>query len=215
MITVLTLGNIKSLDSDIILKIISLMPYERRERAFNMREMPQKENAACYGLLLYGLKNLYSYSGKIEFSYGEYEKPYIKDGPFFNFSHCENSAVCAFSDFEVGVDIQQPSTPSNGVIKRVCTENEQEMLTLHGEFSRLWTQKESILKYRGVGISGMKELPDLSTYDKNSTAYNICDFFLNTFCINGNSVSVCGEESEVRIREIQVCEFLDFIKTVD
>ncbi len=92
---------------------------------------------------------------------GENKKPYLKGcrNLFFSLSHSEPYAVCAFFDKEIGIDIEKLSEVSESVIKRVTTEKEYALLTKLGgepkkeQFIRLWTVKESYVKYLGKGLS--------------------------------------------------------------
>ena len=90
-------------------------------------------------------------------------KPALPDpfGVYFNISHSKGMAVCAVADEEIGVDIEVPVWAGSRLIRKVFTKREQEFLEgFRGEpelykeyFSRLWTLKESYLKWRGTGFS--------------------------------------------------------------
>ncbi len=75
----------------------------------------------------------------------------------FNISHSEEYVICVISDKPVGVDIQKIGEYNPDVAKRVC--NEKELLEIENsfdkasEFTKLWTQKEAILKMYGIGIA--------------------------------------------------------------
>ena len=84
-------------------------------------------------------------------------KPTVK-GCSFNLSHTADIAVCAISDLEVGIDIERPRTLSDAVIKRAFTPHEIEMVGDDTErFIRLWTIKESVMKWYGLGLGLMPE----------------------------------------------------------
>lgn len=95
--------------------------------------------------------------------YGRDGKPKIKSKErvyHFNLSHSGVYAVCAFSSTEVGVDIQQMSdTVSDKMLRVGCSQREYKYLTeldekrRRSEFYRLWTIKESYMKYLGSGLS--------------------------------------------------------------
>ncbi len=99
--------------------------------------------------------------GHIE--YGRDGKPKLRTGEHvynFNLSHSGVYAVCAFSSTEVGVDIQKVSpSVSDRILRVACSPHEYLYLTeLSGEecvseFYRLWTIKESYMKYLGSGLS--------------------------------------------------------------
>lgn len=92
----------------------------------------------------------------------EHGKPYLKktDSPlFFNISHSGDFVVCAFSDTEIGVDIERINEARLAVAGRFFhPEENQELLNCPEEkrnelFFRYWSGKESFLKYMGTGLS--------------------------------------------------------------
>lgn len=108
----------------------------------------------------------------IDIDYGEKGKPYLREYPFFfNLSHSGTYAVCAVSDREVGVDIQQCTLADiDRLAARFFSEREysamQECATEEGKrrlFFRLWTRKEAYGKLLGAGVwetVGRNMLPD-------------------------------------------------------
>lgn len=94
-----------------------------------------------------------------EFAYTEYGKPYLLNysDVHFNISHSGKYVVCAVSDKPVGVDIQRIGEYNSDVAKRVCNEKElvqiENSLDKASEFTKLWTQKEAVLKMHGTGIA--------------------------------------------------------------
>lgn len=97
---------------------------------------------------------------KQEFNYTEYGKPYLINfsDVHFNISHSGEYVACAVSDKPVGVDIQKIGEYNCDVAKRVC--NEKELVQIENssdkasEFTKLWAQKEAVLKMYGTGITG-------------------------------------------------------------
>lgn len=89
-------------------------------------------------------------------------KPYFKNRPgfYFNLSHSGEYAVCALSDREVGVDIQEWRKLSmDNMAKRIFDGKEMEIWQKHsGEakksyFYSVWTAKEACVKCTGAGLS--------------------------------------------------------------
>lgn len=93
----------------------------------------------------------------------EHEKPYLKEYEdiFFNLSHSGNVAICAISDRELGADVQQLKTFSDSLIKRAFDEREisyiestyKEASEKSRAYTKLWTIKESVMKYYSSGLS--------------------------------------------------------------
>lgn len=96
-----------------------------------------------------------------DFSYGSNGKPYFPDYPQFHFSisHSGNYAVCAASDCEVGVDIQEIRPVKASIAERFFTETERmQMERVTGDeeirmLFRIWSAKESYVKLTGRGMA--------------------------------------------------------------
>lgn len=89
--------------------------------------------------------------------YGQNGKPEI-EGLHFNISHAENFVICSVSENPVGCDIEKIRSIKSGFEKRFFTQNEVSYLDkFSGEeklkqFFRLWTMKESYMKFTGEGM---------------------------------------------------------------
>lgn len=92
---------------------------------------------------------------------GEGGKPYLAGlvrQVYFNLSHSGEYVVCAFSESEIGVDIERIGCERMGVARRFFHPDEIRTLEETGEnerkelFFRYWTVKESFLKYKGTGL---------------------------------------------------------------
>lgn len=82
-------------------------------------------------------------------------KPCFADrkGLFFSLSHSGAYAVCALSEEEVGVDIQQEKDSfSPGIIRRILHEREDLDGTDVSALFRLWAAKEAYVKCTGDGL---------------------------------------------------------------
>ena len=103
--------------------------------------------------------------GQIGFSYGKWGKPQLNrllvPGLHFNVSHCEGWAAIAFSQKEIGVDLEipRPRLKARAVLPQILTEEEQTAwrgipaATQESEALQLWTCKEALLKAMGLGIA--------------------------------------------------------------
>lgn len=99
----------------------------------------------------------------LEYTYGKNGKPYFRNFPYyFSLSHSEGYAVCAFSQEEIGADIQQQRPCDvDGLARRFFSEQERirlEQKSLYQErmqlFYKLWCRKEAYGKLTGEGIAG-------------------------------------------------------------
>ena len=96
---------------------------------------------------------------KQNFTYTEHGKPHLTNYPdvHFNISHSGEYVVCGVSDKPIGVDIQKIGKYNSDVAKRVCNKKELKQIEYSSdkayEFTKLWTQKEAVLKMHGIGIA--------------------------------------------------------------
>ncbi len=109
-----------------------------------------------------------------KFAYLEYGKPYLSNYPnvHFNVSHSGDYVVCAVFNKPIGVDIQKIGEYNSDVAKRACNEKElkqiENSLDKTSEFTKLWTQKEAVLKMHAIGIARGDIKNCLYNYDVQS-----------------------------------------------
>lgn len=144
---------------------------ERREKVLRFRF--EKDRLLCLGaglLLAYALRQAGADDLRLAFS--EYGKPSLASCPgiHFNLSHSGTLAVCAVADRPIGADVEalMPFAPE---VAALCFQP-REIAWLERQadrglaFTRLWTRKESYLKYLGAGLSvpmdGFSALPGAS-----------------------------------------------------
>ena len=154
--------NTNDLSENFLEQAFPLLSRERQQKISGYKILSDKIDG-CVGFLLlrYALKNEYNITEIPEFIFGEYGKPFLKNhnNIHFNISHCKNAVVCAVSDRNIAVDIMDYRKIHNGVIKRVCSDNEKAMLnTIQDKykdkyFIKLWTMKECYSKLVGKGLS--------------------------------------------------------------
>ncbi len=103
-------------------------------------------------------------------------KPTV-EGCFFNISHTDEIAVCAVSDREVGIDIERFDRKlTESVIKKAFTPAEIRMAEGNPDiFIHLWTIKESVMKWFGLGLGLMPEHIDVQLAEGSDTRVTISD----------------------------------------
>lgn len=97
------------------------------------------------------------------FLYNEHGAPCLEHGPCFSISHCKHAIAVAVSEKPIGIDIEHIRTAKPELVARTMNEKEQNVICSAPSpdvaFTRLWTQKEAVLKMQGTGIlsiDGMK-----------------------------------------------------------
>ena len=96
---------------------------------------------------------------QIRFGIGSHGKPYVigYEQVHFNISHSDNTCICAVDDMPIGIDIQKMKPCRfDFIAKRFFTQEEQARYIMEGKnqtaFYRMWTTRESVGKYLGVGF---------------------------------------------------------------
>ena len=183
--------NLADYSDESYLKDLNSLPAWRREKALQYkRNDDRKRSVLAFALLQRALREEYGITEVPEFVYNEFGKPSLPNLPIhFSLSHCKDAVACAVSDYNIGIDVESIVTYNPDVARRVCTVAELEMLeqseNKDAEFIKLWTAKEAISKYEGMGLS----LP-FAKIDTNK--YNV----LTRLSSNGKFVlSACCHES--------------------
>ena len=205
--------NIETIDEDMLLKMLPALPDERREKAMRYKFHEGKVLCALSWLLLeHLLKKEDIHHGSFEIKTGKNEKPYIPDDSFFfNISHTSGAVLAAAGFSPLGADIQRIMEKDyEPVAKRVLKPKELLLCThspeFQKEFARLWTLKESYIKYTGEGISALENVPDLSSFGKAGGALPNGPSFL-TEEGDGLFISICSNDA-MKIMEIRLDEVL-------
>ena len=135
---------------------------ERGIKGINsVNETRRLETRASYALLyrLLTTHGLLPDGVRPQIAHHEHGKPYLFDYPEirFNLSHCRRAVAAAVcTDGEVGIDIESRRRMSDGLLHKVCSDEEIATITAAAdpeiEFLRFWTSKEALLKKIGTGI---------------------------------------------------------------
>lgn len=178
----------------------------------------QQEHTLGLRLLQNGLKRFYH----IHLTLPEIEssllrkkngKPYLKDYPeiFFNISHCDGLAVCAFHNRPIGADCELPGYFAPILLEKILSPSEKELFhtshhTSHTDpcqkeesFFRFWTLKEAYVKYSGIGVDTDLTAFSFSFHHTNGQLQITCsDPAVTCFqhkMENGQILSLCFETS--------------------
>lgn len=121
-----------------------------------------------------------------EYKYDSNGKPYIKGGLFINWSHSGKMAICAISNHPVGCDVEIIKSAKLNLAKKYFTTAENDLLKNDADttFYRIWTAKESFIKFTGLGLrQSLKTFEvDLS---KGKILYSDRIYHLSEFDLDG------------------------------
>lgn len=168
------------------------------------------------------LKNMNIANEKIEFSYSEYGKPYIKNAKDLNFniSHSGDYIICGWSKNEIGIDIEKIRSIDLEIANKQFSYPEYKYIISDKElayerFIKIWTLKESYTKYLGKGLMIPFNSFGISIDNANNCQLNtslehskvylkLCEY------LEGYIVSECSEDdSKIIIREINLDTIID------
>jgi len=192
MITQIFFAKISPVWENITDDLIKMVSSERQARLAKFRfDIDRK--LSLYGELLvrYQICKLLDLDNKgIMFTKNKSGKPYLQNYPefHFNISHTRNAIAVAFSNSEIGIDIEKIKSPDFKIAKRFFTSSEQNYIFTQENseraFYEIWTKKEAYIKYTGTGLSvSLKSFNVLD--DKNTTMsymVEIEDYILSSFC---------------------------------
>ena len=177
-------------------RMLPLVSEQRREQALRYKHMFGKYCCLKSWLMLFDFDDMTSYRHN-DWLYNEHGKPYLEDGPYFSISHCKEGIAVAIDDQPIGIDIEGIRNADADLVERVMNEEEKSQITNHQSpiesayaFTRLWTQKEAIVKAQGVGIVSFEQLQhilshardlEVSTIEKENYIYSIAYGKLHCF----------------------------------
>lgn len=127
----------------------------------------------------------------IKFSYGAYGKPFLENNTDYHFSYSHTDGCIAFASdsCEIGADVELCRETELGFAEFILTADEKEYMKKSfdriSDFYRIWTAKESYLKYLGVGL--YREMSSFSIFDRKISEHIYTGFF------NRYAFSVCTE----------------------
>lgn len=140
--------------------MLPLVSEQRREQALRYKHtFGQFCCLKSWLMLKEGMREL-GISELGDFQYNEHGKPYIEGGLYFSISHCKEGIAVAIYDQPIGIDIEAIRHADEELIERVMSPEERVGMD-DRKFTRLWTQKEAIVKAQGTGIVSFKQLQSI------------------------------------------------------
>lgn len=174
----------------------------RIEKIKRQKQLKDRKQSLGAGLLLSKILKEYDICVNDIF-FVENGKPDI-EGICFNLSHSGDKVVCAVSEKPIGIDIEKIEEQKGNIAKRFFTDNENKYLNEYEgedkkrEFFRLWTMKESYMKYTG---EGMKLALDKFEFNLNGDIFVYRDHQkincnIKEYDVAGYKLTVCADEKE-------------------
>ena len=135
---------------------------------------------------------------------GKWGKPYFTNAALmFNLSHSGSKVMCAVSDKPVGCDTEQIAAPRLEIAKRFFTPAEYRLcLAREDMFYRLWTAKESYIKYTGRGLSLALDRFEVTLEGDRLHVIGSPCTVLEHDLNDGYRYAVCGESDECIFMQI-------------
>lgn len=149
-------------DTSFFNEALSYVSDYRKEKVASLKREEDKLLSLGAGYLFEKqLHSLYGLSPReLRFSGGQKEKPRIvgREDIYFSLSHSGKYSLAAFSEKEIGADLQKIVPFREGFAKKILSEKELGEVFSFPEdkrdeaFIRNWAIKESYMKYRGRGL---------------------------------------------------------------
>lgn len=188
---------------------LDFLPEKRREKFEKLKIKRDKENCVISYLLL--KKALKSFGiESFEILIGENGKPFLKDNEnvFFNISHTGSGIAVVVDENPVGIDVQDILEIKRGVVERCFSEKEKEKISDSAspekEFTRLWTLKESAVKYNAETVASLNKY----CFESEEKAFRKYEKIFTTFERKNLFISVCGTKEFFEIIEMKTEELL-------
>ena len=141
-------------------RMLPLVSEQRRQQALRYKHTLGRYCCLKAWLMLKDLMGM-----EVEWEYNEHGKPYFEDGPFFSISHCKAGIAVVIDEKPIGIDIESIRHADPELIERTMNAEERQQIQSDRDFTRLWTQKEAVVKALGTGITSFEQLQNiLSTY---------------------------------------------------
>ena len=220
--------NVSNINADDMYILYDAASDERKQKSKIYKRKIDADICICSeSLLKYTIKEI---TGKslikkdisIAYEYNEFGKPYLKSNNlFFNISHSSEwiAVVCDLA--EVGIDIERIRPAEPRMICRLFSDEEIGYINSglcserHRRFTKLWTIKESYVKYIGTGL--LTSLKSFRVDVSNKRIMDLCDtdnydvIKYSKETVPNYYMSVCGKNEQALIKEIKLEDlFMDF-----
>lgn len=224
--TIINCFDISKIDNNLYNIFYTSCSEERRKKADKFRF--SEDSIRCIlseTILKYSIYQLLGVISDITIHYNPFGKPYISniDNFFYNISHAGKWVVLAYSDEEVGIDIEEIQFLYDEIPKDFFTAQEVQFIKSDFDknkqaehFTQIWTLKESYIKYYGTGL--YTDLKTFSVINANNAINNPINpnhfypRFRSLLFDNNYFLSLCHNKNSSRINIIPPNELIKFNK---
>lgn len=125
----------------------------------------------------------------------EHKKPLSKN-KFFNVSHSDEMIILGMCDIDIGVDIEHIKKDISSQMKRfIASDDEFEYISDEEKFYEIWTNKESLMKCKGIGIvDKVSNIPGLPINGIRTLDNEI--YMSKTIKLDDYLISICIKSDE-------------------
>ena len=191
-------------DTGVFSALLPTLSPARREKIARAKFAADRRLLLGAGLLLdHALRPFGLRERDADLLFGAHGKPYLagRNDLFFSLSHSGSAVLCAVSDREIGADVQIFRSARDALLRRVLAEEEYAALAALPEaerlalFFRLWSAKESCLKYYGTGLSrDPRTLPLLRDGEIRPPEENL---YFREYTLPGCAACVCAPDPDL------------------
>lgn len=198
---------------------------ERRVKAERYHNLDDSKRCICADLLLrYGLYQKIGQVGDIDITFNEFGKPFIKNIIDFkyNITHSGKWVAIVYGNTDAGIDVERIQQ-GREEIADFCFSEEEKLFIYNKadkdeqikQFTKLWTMKESYIKFLGTGFS-----TNLDSFSINSLEGVITsndgevkkDIRVRSFQFDTDYyLSICSMEDEFCIQSIKLEEIIKLL----
>ena len=168
--------------------LLKFVQQDKKERILKQRKKQNADNMLIADVLTkIAINNVFEIPLQEQnFAYSNHGKPYLSgfSDVHFNISHSGSYVACGLADKPIGIDIQKIGTYKPDLAKKVCNEAELTQIETSfdnaSEFTKIWTQKEAVLKMQGLGIANGNIKNCLQSLDVESQKLD--NYWISVWC---------------------------------
>ena len=194
------------------------LPQERVQRAERYRFLIDRQQSLLGYVLLWigACRRFHTDIRQYQIATLENGKPYLSDlhSVSFNISHCRKGVLCALDSESVGADAQDRIKNSRDIAERVFSLAEMDEYRLSDQperyFTRIWSMKESFVKYSGVGLR--EDFRELDFSGSRTDCILFRGLYITALEKKEVHIAVCSRTRLLRLHTVTANDIVTFIK---